>query len=214
MLDGPLIFVDIDTQRDFLDPSGALFVAGSEAILGHLEELTRFAREHRIPVLATACSHELDDAELSVFPPHCLAGTPGQARVAATAWDGSVVIGTSQEFTATITAHLTLEKSEFDVFSRPDADRVISLYNARRPTFVVYGVATDYCVKAAVLGLLRRGCKVVVVVDAVRAVDPEHECEVLGEFIRRGAVLTLTDVVCNLAPDHVSSSSESVADAR
>ncbi len=92
MLDGPLIFVDIDTQRDFLEPSGALYVAGSEAIVANLRRLSEFAREHGIPVLATACAHTPDDPELRVFPPHCLIGTPGQGRIAATARpDGRVL---------------------------------------------------------------------------------------------------------------------------
>ena len=36
MLEGPLVFVDIDTQRDFLEPTGALYVAGSTEILPNL----------------------------------------------------------------------------------------------------------------------------------------------------------------------------------
>ena len=50
MLDGPLVFVDIDTQRDFLEPDGALFVPGSAAILENLARLTNFARSRGIPV--------------------------------------------------------------------------------------------------------------------------------------------------------------------
>ena len=84
MLDGPLVFVDIDTQRDFLEPSGALYVAGSQEILPNLERLTRFAQTHRIPILATACAHSADDPELTQFPPHCMAGTEGQKRVSET----------------------------------------------------------------------------------------------------------------------------------
>ena len=72
-------------------------------------------------------------------------------------------------------AHLTLNKKEFDVFSRPDADDLVARYNEREPTFVVYGVATDYCVRAAVDGLLARRCRVAVVADAVRAIDPRKE---------------------------------------
>ena len=56
MLDGPLVFVDIDTQRDFLEPDGALFVPGSTEIVPNLARLTRFAREHGITVLATGCA--------------------------------------------------------------------------------------------------------------------------------------------------------------
>ena len=55
MLDGPLVFVDVDTQRDFLEPDGALAIPGAEAILPNLARLTAFARRQGIPVLATAC---------------------------------------------------------------------------------------------------------------------------------------------------------------
>ena len=59
MLDGPQVFVDIDTQRDFLEPNGALFVPGSDLIVPNLARLTKYALEHRIPVLATACATRL-----------------------------------------------------------------------------------------------------------------------------------------------------------
>ena len=36
MLEGPLVFVDVDTQRDFLEPTGALYVPGSTEILANL----------------------------------------------------------------------------------------------------------------------------------------------------------------------------------
>jgi nicotinamidase/pyrazinamidase len=94
--------------------------------------------------------------------------------------------------------HLTLEKREFDVFSRPDADGLIDRYNSRGPTFVVYGVATDYCVRAAVEGLLARGCRAAVVVDAVRAIDPAVEAELLNDWSRRGVLLVMTEVVCRV----------------
>jgi len=197
MLAGPLVFVDVDTQRDFLEPSGALFVPGSDAILDNLARLTRFAQSHGIPILATACSHRPGDPEIDDFGPHCMAGTPGQSRVEATVVSGGRVLGTDGRFDGRLPAHLTLEKREYDVFSHPEAERIVDLYNRDRPTFVVYGVATDYCVKAAVIGLLERGCRVAVVVDAVRAIDSETEADVFAEFLRRGALLTLTDVVCD-----------------
>lgn len=200
MLAGPLVFVDVDTQRDFLEPTGALFVLGSEGILGNLARLTGFARERGIPVLATACAHAPDDVEMAEFGPHCLAGTAGQLRVDATAWAGGHVVGPAERFGGDVPAHLTLQKRQVDAFEHPAADALVALYNRERPTFVVYGVATDYCVKAAVLGLLERGGKVAVVVDAVRAIDADRESEVLADLIQRGALLTLTDVVCDDGP--------------
>ncbi|WP_435018340.1 cysteine hydrolase family protein [Tundrisphaera sp. TA3] len=196
MLEGPLVFVDVDTQRDFLDPDGVLWIAGSEAIRPNLARLTRFARDRGIPVLATACDHAPDDEEFATFPPHCLSGTPGQERVEETAWPDSRVLTSGGPVPEAPVPHLTIPKQQYDVFSRPDLPRVLEVYGRDRPTFVVYGVATDYCVACAVDGLLRHGHRVAVVVDAVRAVEPEAEAEHLTGFADRGALLTITDVVC------------------
>jgi nicotinamidase/pyrazinamidase len=196
MLAGLLVFVDIDTQRDFLEPTGALFVAGSDEILPNLARLTAFARVHDIPILATACSHHPDDPELNVFPPHCMAGTAGHERVAATACSDSVVLDVDERLSGEIPLHLTLLKRELDVFSRPDADGLVIRYATGTPTFVVYGVATDYCVRAAVDGLLQRHCQVAIVADAVRAIDASAESAILTDFARRGALLIVTEVVC------------------
>jgi nicotinamidase/pyrazinamidase len=195
MLEAPFVFVDIDSQRDFLDPAGALYVPGSQAILPRLASLTRHARVNAIPVLATACAHSPDDEELTQFPPHCMVGTPGQHRVDATAWKGSVVVAPDEAFDGRLTAHLTLEKRALDIFSRRDAGQVVARYNEGRPWFVVYGVATEYCVRCAVLGLLQRGCRVAVVVDGIRAIDAARETEVLAEFVQRGTVLTIEERV-------------------
>jgi nicotinamidase/pyrazinamidase len=93
--------------------------------------------------------------------------------------------------------HLTLEKRELDFFTHPHADAIIARYNARRPLFVVYGVATDYCVSAAVRGLLERNCRIALVVDAIRAIDAGAEVDILTGFARKGVLMTLTDVVCS-----------------
>jgi nicotinamidase/pyrazinamidase len=196
MIPGPLVFVDIDTQRDFLEPDGALYMPGSEAILANLSRLTEFARSRGIPVLATACAHTPEDEEMRIFRPHCLLGTPGQERVAATAWPGTRVLQADEPLRGDLPLHLTLHKLQYDLFSHPDADRLITLYNRDHPTFVAYGVATDYCVKAAVTGLLDRDCRVALVLDAIRAIDAAAEPEILTEFARRGVLLTLTEVVC------------------
>jgi len=189
------VFVDVDTQADFLEPWGALYIAGSAGIRLNLARLSGFALERGIAVLATACSHLEGDEELERFPAHCLAGTPGQARIAETARGDSVVVGPDERWEGLPPVHLTLEKREIDVFSRSDVAELLGRYPAGA-VFVVYGVATDYCVREMVLGLLERGRSVQVVVDAVRAIDPAREPELLTEFVRRGAVLTVTAEVC------------------
>ena len=125
MLDGPQVFVDIDTQRDFLEPEGALFVPGSDQIVPNLARLTNYALEHGIPVLATACAHTPDDPELRQFPPHCLIGTRGQERVAATFRADSHVLGSKQALEGDLPPHLTLEKRELDLFTHPHAEAIL-----------------------------------------------------------------------------------------
>jgi nicotinamidase/pyrazinamidase len=196
-LDGPLVFVDIDTQRDFLEPGGALFIAESPAILANLARLTAFARDRGIPVIATACAHAADAAEFAVFPPHCVLGTRGQERVEATDWPGGTTlpVGLTLADTPALPAHLTLHKDAYDLFSRDDAPAVFARYAASGATFVVYGVATDYCVKCAVEGLVDRGHPTALVVDAIRGVRPADEPAILTGLAGRGVLLTLTEVV-------------------
>jgi nicotinamidase/pyrazinamidase len=196
MLPGPLVLLDIDTQRDFLEHDGALFIPGSDAIIPNLARLTSFAIHAQVPVIATACAHVPDDPELKQFPPHCMAGTPGQARIAATARQDSTVLSLAERLVGEIPAHLTLLKRELDLFSRPDADALVARYNQPKPTFLVYGVATDYCVRAAVSGLLARECRTAIVTDAVWAIEASAEAGILTDFARRGVLLTVTVVVC------------------
>ena len=198
-----LVFVDVDTQRDFLDPSGSLFIQGSEAIRPNLKRLTALARSLGIPVLATACAHVPDEPDPEPFPPHCLVGTPGAERIEETDWPESVVLGPDERFdppvhsVPPIPPHLTIQKRRYDVFSHPEADRVIAYYGRLEPTFVVYGVATDYCVACAVRGLRDRGYRVAIVTDAILGVDRSASEKVLAEFDRLGDERTTTEALCS-----------------
>ena len=200
MLDGPLVFVDVDTQRDFLDPGAPLFVAGSEVIRPVLARLTAFAKANRVPIIATACAHEPGDREAD-FPVHCVRGTQGQERVAETLEPGTMVVEPgSGAIPPFVPLHLTIQKRAYDVFSTPEAAAVFAIYAGHQPTFVVYGVATDYCVRCVVDGLIDRGYPVAVVVDAVRGVDPAQADAELARFAERGALLTSADAVCANSP--------------
>ena len=193
------IFVDVDTQRDFLDPDGALYVPDSSAIRPNLAYLTQYAAARSIPVLATACAHVPDDPELEKFPPHCMIGTRGQTRIAETARLDSQILGPDDVFDAQpMPPHLTIEKRAYDVFTHPSMNSIVeSASRDSAPTFVVYGVATDYCVQCAASGLLARGCRVLLVVDALRAIDSDKEGGVLTDLVARGATLALTAAVCD-----------------
>ncbi len=57
------------------------------------------------------------------------------------------------------------------------------------PEFVAFGVATEYCVRRAAEGLLRRGRRVVAVTNAVRSLNPGKGREILANLQSCGARL-------------------------
>ncbi len=186
-----VIFVDVDTQHDFCDPTGALFVRGADALASTFRALTAHAVARGIPIVGSVDSHAFDawefagaseagpNGERPGFPPHCVKGTAGWLKVQGT-------LAPRARFVANV-AHpvdverhapqqLLLEKEVYSLFANPNAPAVLrALVGDQAPHFVVYGVATDYCVRAAALGLVEwlggRAGEVSLVVDAVAAVD-------------------------------------------
>src|SRR3954467_14562742 len=86
------IFFDIDSQLDFLYPSGALYVARAERVVPAIAQLNRYAAAHAIPVVSTVDAHSENDPEFQVWPPHCIAGTIGQHKAESTVLERRVVI--------------------------------------------------------------------------------------------------------------------------
>ena len=79
---------DVDTQVDFMRPDGKLPVPDAQDAVPAMARLVRWAEAEGVTHLATADDHELTDPELSAepdftttFPPHCLRGTPGAAKI-------------------------------------------------------------------------------------------------------------------------------------
>ncbi len=81
------------------------------------------------------------------------------------------------------------------MFANPEAEPLIDALLAKRKLAridveaVVFGVATDFCVKAAALGLRQRGFDVAVVTDAIAAITPEGEAAALAEMTHAGCKL-------------------------
>ena len=179
------IFFDIDTQIDFMVPAGALYVPGAELILPKVAELNR-----RTPlVISTTCSHAEDDPEFKLYPHHCVAGTVGQQKPAATLREKRSVLPARAEGAE----QLILEKTELDCFSNTLLRPLLSDLRAQR--YVVYGVVTEICVHRAVFGLLDVGGRVEIVADAVKALDEEAARRTFADFIARGGVLTTSGAV-------------------
>jgi len=184
----PAIFVDVDTQRDFMDPDGALYVPGAVEIVDTLEALTHFAVARGIPVVATMDAHAPDDPGFARYPPHCVRGTRGSQKIPQTLLPRHVVLPNAPGGALPEDAdQIILEKQAFSMFDNVHAEEVMGRLGIRR--CVVYGVATECCVRADVLDLLARNYEVILVTDAVRPLDPAAGTAALAEMQARGAVL-------------------------
>lgn len=188
------VFFDVDTQLDFLYPAGALYVPGAEKIVEQIASLNRFAGANGIPVISTMDAHAEDDLEFQGWPAHCVAGTMGQQKPAATLLEHRMVVANRAGAIAIDGARqILLEKQVLDCFSNVHLNGILSQFGAER--YVVYGVVTEICVKFAAEGLLRTGERVELVTDAVRGLNDTAVAEMTSAFTAGGGVLTtVTDV--------------------
>ena len=218
------IFYDVDTQNDFMNANGALYVPEAEVIKPQLGRLTLYAIMKNIKVVGSVDKHfgtpeyKTREGELSryggPFPDHCMDGTHGQEKIDQTlfwsnkrqegasklyishALDGTLDERFVAQFGALIknfTEGLYFEKQSYDVFTNPNITEFLKRAGIREA--IVYGVATDYCVKAAVLGMQKLGVQCYVVEDAIKGITPESSRAALEEMAAAGAKFTTTQNV-------------------
>ncbi|MBI3895345.1 MAG: cysteine hydrolase [Acidobacteria bacterium] len=197
------VFVDVDTQADFMLPTGKLYVPGAEKIIPTIERLRDFAEEHGVPVITSTDAHATDDPEFRQWPAHCVRATPGQLKIPASLLSRYMVVPQERRY-ALIDAELSryqqwiLEKDDLDMFTNPQADDLVGRFDVGQ--YVVYGVATEYCVRLAVLGLLERKRPVTLLLDAIREIEAEGGQKALLEMKAGGAKLLNTeDVLATVA---------------
>lgn len=185
---GDVVFFDVDTQLDFLHPAGALYVPGAESIVPQVAALNRFAAEHGIPVVSTMDAHAENDPEFRDWPPHCVAGTAGQRKPAATLLESRAVICSEREdFDLKDARQILLEKQSVDCFTNANLSALLDHLNVK--SCVVYGVVTEICVRNAALGLLKSGRQVELVTDAVRSLNETECAQFYQEFAAAGGIL-------------------------
>jgi len=197
-----MVFVDVDTQADFMLPGGRLYVPGAEKLLPTLARLRDFAEQHDIPVLASTDAHPVDAREFEQWPPHCVNGTPGQLKVPETLLRKYTIVPLERRTLLSDEElhryrQVILEKDALDLFTNPQADDLVKRLDAAQ--YVVYGVATEYCVQCAVKGLLERKRPVTLLVDAIKEIKPEDGRRVLRELEAGGARLAETEELLRMA---------------
>jgi epoxyqueuosine reductase len=158
----------VDLQNDFC-PGGALGVRGGDEIVPVVNRYLERFRDVGAPIFATRDWHPRVTRHFQayggVWPPHCVQGTPGADFHPALQLPAEAVV---------VSKGMDPNEDAYSAFQARDArgralPEVLAANGVRR--VFIGGLATDYCVRATALDASRAGLEVVVLTDAIRAVD-------------------------------------------
>lgn len=170
----------VDVQNDFL-PGGALAVPEGDAVIAPLNQVLDIFHTRGLPIFATRDWHPENhcsfQAQGGPWPPHCVAGSDGAQFPASLALPA---------FTAIISKATTTDKDAYSGFEDTPLSMQLMMYGTKR--VLVAGLATDYCVLNTVRDAVKNGFQVVLLTDAVRAVNvkPGDGDKALGEMRAMG----------------------------
>ncbi len=192
------IFWEVDVQADFMLPGGRLYVPGAEKLLPNIRKLTDAARRGEVFLVSHGDFHPVNDPEFKQFPPHCIKGTAGAELVPEALTHNFVRVenDVNAKFPEDLSQYqqIILEKQTLDIFESLHANDVVERLGDAAE-FVVFGVATEYCVSYAVKGLLKRKRRVAVVRDAIETLAPKVGNKTLSELRSLGARLVTADEI-------------------
>ena len=192
----------VDVQNDFC-PGGALAVPNGDEIVALINRLidafdhvvltqdwhpkghSSFASSHRGQ--AVFSSFRMAYGEQTLWPDHCVQGTPGAEFHPGLVWTKAELI-IRKGFRAAI--------DSYSAFYENDRTTPTGLggYLKERglQKLVLVGLATDFCVAYSALDAARLGFEVAIVLDACRAIDLDGSLKRAQEEMRAAGV-TLAD---------------------
>lgn len=193
----------VDVQGDFTEwKAGSLAVSGTdEAYVRQVEMATRRLKEAGFLIFATQDWHppnhisfytnhpgkkpfeviDLDGRKQVLWPPHCVQGT-----------EGAKILVDNNLFRAIVQKGRDPRYDSYSGFQddggqKTEMDTILRLNGIE--TVVVYGIATDYCVKATALDAVKAGYKVIVVEELCRGVAPDTIQKALKEMRSAGVLI-------------------------
>jgi len=179
----------VDVQNDFL-PGGALAVPRGDEVVPVLNRYLALFRRRGLPVHASRDWHPTRHCSFAAqggpWPPHCLAGTSGAAFPAALALGDAACIVSKAE---------REEEDAYSAFQNTGLAQSLRAQGASR--LFIGGLATDYCVLNTVLDALKENFNVLLLTDAIRAVDvrPGDGEAAIATMLAHGAVpVTLNEL--------------------
>ena len=173
--------IAVDMQNDFL-PGGSLAVPQGDAVVPAINRYLAAFAARALPVFATRDWHPPNHcsfkAQGGIWPPHCIAGTGGAEFARGLALPQTAVI---------VSKAATPEADAYSGFGGTGLAARLRTAGATR--LFIGGLATDYCVLNTVRDALAEGFAVLLLADAIRAVDVNagDGARAQGEMQGRGA---------------------------
>ena len=197
----------VDIQGDFTKlKKGSLAVEGTdEAYIKAVEESTKKLKAAGFPVFATQDWHpanhlsfftnhrgmkvfdviKLHGKDQVLWPRHCVQKT-----------SGAKILLDEKLFKAIVKKGINPQYDSYSGFQddggkKTDMDKLLKKEKITK--LVVYGIATDYCVRATVLDAIASGYKVILVKNLSRGVAPDTSQKAIDQMKAKG-VLILDDL--------------------
>jgi nicotinamidase/pyrazinamidase len=177
----------VDVQQDFL-PGGALAVAGGDAVIDVLNRCAAEFARRGLPIFATRDWHPPDHCSFheqgGPWPKHCVASSAGAD------WPPTLMLPPGTQIVAKA---ITRDAEAYSGFQGTDLAAQLRELGCKR--VFIGGLATDYCVRATAIDALREGFEVVVLKDAIQAVDVHagDGARALAELAAMGVRLAMTE---------------------
>lgn len=179
------ILIDINTQKDFFLAEGNACVGNHRRILSHIRRIMAWVRRKKILVISTCEVYSPNNGAA-----YCIDGTAGQKKIRYTKLQNRAVFkaDNNTDFPVDILRkyqQVVLHKRCMDPFDEPRIERLLSELNANE--FVLIGALIEGAIGAMALGLLQRGKRVYIVMDAVGSIDKLKAQHVLSKIKAKGA---------------------------
>lgn len=183
------VLIDVNTQKDFFLDDGKARVGNRRRILSHIRRIMALARLKKIPVISISEVHPENNGG------YCMDGTEGVQKISYTLMSNRASFAADNNTDLPVDLlrryrQIILHKRCIDPFDEPRIDRLLSEIRANE--FVLIGVCAEGAIEATALGLLQRGKKVSVVVDAIGAQDKQKAKHALRKIAAKGARLIET----------------------
>jgi nicotinate phosphoribosyltransferase len=169
----------VDAQNDFL-PGGRLAVPQGDDVVPVLNRYSTAFRTRHLPIFASRDWHPANHCSFTEqggpWPPHCVAETNGAQFASGLDLSEAVIISKATE----------LKSDAYSAFENTDLDRRLKQAGVKR--LFIGGLATDYCVLNSVRDAIRLKYSVVLLEDAIRAVNlqPKDGTKALQEMLDLG----------------------------